>query len=140
MVGRVKVRIATHHGIIDNYPVWQEKIHSILINIAHVLVAVSERTRLQAIQRGSSFNHIKNGIVPISSEGKAELRKEAGVGDDELYLLSVGRLVYQKAHSILVQAMPKVLKKFPNARLGICGEGILRIDLEAQIALLGLSE
>jgi glycosyltransferase involved in cell wall biosynthesis len=34
--------------------------------------------------------------------------------------------------------MPAVLKEFPNAKLGICGDGALRKNLETQIKLLDL--
>jgi glycosyltransferase involved in cell wall biosynthesis len=113
--------------------------------IANVLVAVSARTHQQALREGVRDGRIVvilNGISPVSVEtvGRLEVRKEAGVGADDLFLLSVGRLVYQKAHEVLVAAMPAVLKKFPNAKAGICGDGVLRPDLEAQIQSLGLSD
>lgn len=143
----VPVRIATHHGIIDGFPRWREKIHAWMVNrgIANVLVAVSARTHQQALREGVRDGRIVvilNGISPVSVEtvGRLEVRKEAGVGVDDLFLLSVGRLVYQKAHEVLVAAMPAVLKKFPNAKAGICGDGVLRPELEVQIQSLGLSD
>lgn len=36
--------------------------------------------------------------------------------------------------------MPEVLKKFPNAKAWIFGEGVLRADLQSQIEQLGLSD
>lgn len=58
---------------------------------------------------------------------------------NDLMLVSVGRLVYQKAHEVLVACMPDVLKEFPNAKVLIFGEGPLRTDLQAQIEKLDLS-
>ncbi|MBK8781521.1 MAG: glycosyltransferase [Anaerolineales bacterium] len=58
---------------------------------------------------------------------------------DDLVLVSVGRLVYQKAHEVLVACMPDVLKEFPNAKAWIFGEGPLRADLQSQIERLGVS-
>ncbi len=44
---------------------------------------------------------------------------------DNLILLAVGRLVYKKGFDYLIKAMPKVVKKLPNVRLLIGGEGDL---------------
>jgi len=143
----VKVRIATHHGVIDNFPHWREKLHAWLLNhgVAQSLVAVSSRIRQQAILEGIHADRItviKNGIVPLSLEAinRSEFRKEAGLKDNDLFLVSVGRLVYQKAHEVLIQAMPSILKEYPNVRLGICGDGVLRSQLESQILKLGISD
>lgn len=143
----VPVRIATHHGVIENFPRWRERIHTWQVNhgIAQLLVAVSSRIKQQAILEGVNDDRItviKNGIAPLSFEGvnKSGLRKEAGLKDDDLFAVSVGRLVYQKAHSILIQAMPSILKEYPNLKLGICGDGVLRSELEAQILRLELSD
>ncbi|MBI5352971.1 MAG: glycosyltransferase [Chloroflexi bacterium] len=143
----VPVRIATHHGIIENFPDSYGKVHTWLINhgTAQTLVAVSSRIREQAIREGVNEHRIqviKNGIEPLSLEGisRPEFRKEAGLKDDELFLISVGRLAYQKAHSILIQSMPALLKEFPNLKLGICGGGVLKRRLETQILELGISD
>ena len=45
------------------------------------------------------------------------------------FLLFVGRLTYKKGVSYLIEAMPLVLKKFPNAKLLIIGNGILENEL-----------
>ena len=143
---RVPVRIATHHGIVAGISLWREKLHAWMINhdIAHCIVAVSALTRQKLLEegiRGDRIVVIPNGIVPLRVEGvnKSEVRKEAGVGADDPFLLAVGRLVYSKAHEILIASMPAVLKRFPNAKVGICGDGVLRSRLEQQIQSLGLS-
>lgn len=144
-LARVHVRIATHHGVIEGFPRWRERLHAWMVNhnIAHKLVTVSAKTRQIALAEGVKPERIcviQNGIAPILFEGghRLEVRKEAGIGADDPFLLSVGRLVYQKAHEVLVSAMPAVLKEFPNAKVGICGDGVLRGDLEAQIRSLRL--
>jgi glycosyltransferase involved in cell wall biosynthesis len=145
-LARVPVRIATHHGVIEGFPRWREKIHAWMVNnnIAHRIVAVSEKTRQISLAEGIQARRIvviQNGISPVPIEGvnRFEVRKEAGIGADDVLLLSVGRLVYQKAHEVLVAAMPLVLKEFPTAKVGICGDGVLRADLESQIRSSGLS-
>ena len=53
---------------------------------------------------------------------------------NEVVLITVGRLDYQKNYLLLINAFAKVVKQKPNARLIIVGEGILRPELEACIA------
>lgn len=144
-LARVPVRIATHHGVIEGFPRWRECLHAWMVNhnIAHKLVTVSEKTRQIALAEGVQVERIsviQNGIAPVPFEGgrRLEVRKEVGIGADDLFLLSVGRLVYAKAHDVLVSAMPVVLREFPNAKVGICGDGVLRRNLETQIKSLGL--
>lgn len=145
-LAHVPVRIATHHGVIEGFTRRREIIHSWMVNhnIAHKLVAVSEKTYQISLHEGVNKEHIsviQNGIVPLPIENRSrpEVRKEAGMGVDDLVLLSVGRLVYQKAHEILIACMPEVLREFPNAKVWIFGEGPLRTNLQAQVELLGLS-
>jgi glycosyltransferase involved in cell wall biosynthesis len=144
---RVPIRIATHHGIVAGIPRWRENLHAWMINsnFAQHIVAVSGMTRQKLLEEGIQAQRIiviQNGIAPLPLEGvnKSEVRKEAEMEADDLVLLAVGRLVYSKAHEILIAAMPAVLQKFPNAKVGICGDGVLRAKLEAQIKSLGLSD
>ena len=144
-LARVPVRIATHHGVIEGIPRWRERLNAWMVNsnIAHVLVTVSEKTRRLALAEGvkaERISVIQNGIAPMLFEGehRLEVRRDAGIGADDPFLLAVGRLVPVKAHEVLISAMSAVLKEFPNAKLGICGDGVLRPNLEAQIKLLDL--
>ena len=158
-LARVPVRIATHHGVIEGFPRWRERLHAWMVNhnIAHKLVTVSEKTRQIALAEGvkaERISVIQNGIAPLPFEGgrrfeactewrqwrHRSVREEIGIGVDDLFLLSVGRLCYQKAHEVLVSAMPAVLQEFPNAKVGICGDGVLRKNLETQIKALGLDD
>lgn len=145
-MARVPVRIATHHGIIAGIPRWREKIHAWMVNhdIATRIVAVSAMTRQKLLGEGIQPGRIvviQNGINPVSltDVDRLAVRSELGMGAEDPFLLAVGRLVFSKAHRVLVAAMPAVLKKFPTAKAGICGDGVMRPELEAQIRSLGLS-
>lgn len=61
-------------------------------------------------------------------------------GDDDVLIFFVGRLVWQKGPDLLVDAMPKVLKRFPKARLAIAGRGDYRSFLVTRIEHLGLQD
>lgn len=145
-VARIPVRIATHHGKIEGFSRWKEIVHAFIVNsMATRIVAVSERTRQQSQEEGiraDKIMMIPNGIVPVpvTQIDRKTVRAELGFAENDIFLLSVGRMVYQKAHEYLVAAMPTVLKEMPNVKVGICGDGVLRADLEAQIRSLGLTE
>jgi len=145
-LARVPVRIATHRGKIEAFPKWRQILHNILINarIAHTLIAVSEQTRGQAIDEGVWKNRITvipNAVKPLdtSSVNRSAVRKDLGLNEDDIFLLSIGRLTYQKGHEFLVQAMSKVVSRFPKAKAGICGDGPLHSEMERKIVEAGLS-
>lgn len=143
----VPVRIATHHGIIDGFQRWREKIHSWLVNhgvVTH-LVTVSQKTFQVALREGVQKEHITvipNGIEPllVQEAVRHEVRHQQALHEEDLVLISVGRLVHQKAHEILVRCMPIILSEFPRTKTWIFGEGPLRQDLQVLIDQLGLSD
>jgi glycosyltransferase involved in cell wall biosynthesis len=141
----VPVRIATHHGIIEGFPRLLERLHSGLVNtgMASKLVNVSRKVLEQASAAGIRREHmtvIPNGIPPtqLPSNGRVETRRELGIADDAVLVLSVGRLVYQKGHEYLIQAMQMSVRESPSIRAVICGEGPLRDVLERKVTRLGL--
>jgi len=66
------------------------------------------------------------------------LRNHEGLADNFPVLLAVGRLVEQKSHDTLLDAMPEIVRSFPKAMLLIAGQGPLEAPLQAQIRRLGL--
>lgn len=142
----VPVRVPTHHGVIEGFSRWRERLHAWMVNhLSHGIVAVSGLTMKKALEEGirkEKISVIPNGIVPVTlnETDRSEVRLQMGAEENDVVLLSVGRLVFQKAHEYLVSAMPAVLKELPNVKAGICGDGILRQDLEKQIQSLGLEK
>lgn len=142
----VPVRMATHHGVVEGSGRLREKTHAWLVNhFAAHLVAVSDRIRNNAIQEGiraEKITVIPNGITPLQVQGvdRLNIRKQMGLGADDVVLIAVGRLVYQKAHEYLVAAMSDVAPHMPTVRVWICGDGFLREDLAAQIKANGLEK
>jgi glycosyltransferase involved in cell wall biosynthesis len=68
------------------------------------------------------------------------LRRALGFGETDPVLLVVGRLEAQKGHAVMIEALPLVRRRFPQARLVCLGEGSLRGPLEAQVQAAGLQE
>lgn len=70
----------------------------------------------------------------------APLRERLGFGKDDPVLAVVGRLEPQKGHRVLLDALVRVLRDHPRARLVCVGEGAERPALEAQCSRTGLGE
>lgn len=54
------------------------------------------------------------------------------------HVVAVGRLQHEKGYDVLLQAFPRVLQAFPEARLTIVGEGPLESQLKEQATNLGI--
>jgi len=138
----VRVRIGTHLGAIRGIPRWREKVHAMLVNIGCIqtLVAASKGTQQNAVREGVSLARIQviaNGaqLFDVDRMDRNKVRHTLGLAEDELLLVSVGRLVYEKGHEFLIQAMPDVIKEFPNSKAAICGSGPLQEYLASLISL-----
>jgi len=136
----IPVRVGTHLGEIRGMPRWRKKIHALLVNrgVIQVLIAASTRTRQHAIEEGIRPDRVEvifNGITPFKSNKakRDETRRELGLRENDLFLLSVGRLVFEKGHEFLVEAMSTVIRSRQNIVAGICGAGPLKGQLEQQI-------
>ena len=58
--------------------------------------------------------------------------------DNEKIILYVGRLVYEKGIQNLIAAMPKVLDRYHDSKLIICGRGGMIDELREQVKYLGI--
>ena len=84
---------------------------------------------------------LRRRMVVVPNPVAAQDRRPARVEGDEgaaKTVLAVGRLEPQKDQKTLVAAFAQVAGRFPAWRLRIVGEGLLRRELEAQVAELGL--
>lgn len=82
-------------------------------------------------------------IFKQPSEPREQIRQRLGFApqtEAEPILLCVGRLVYKKGFEFAIQAMPKVLQKFPTAKLVIAGKGDLLNELQVLAAKLNVSD
>jgi glycosyltransferase involved in cell wall biosynthesis len=147
----VPVRLAGHRGSIQDIPRWMTRLHAWMVNrgIATLMVAVSERVRLKAIEEEGILPErvvvIQNGIIPPPGAGfsdaeRRSARERLGVPTDFLLALTVGRLAEQKGHAYLLRAVPLVLQRFSNIIFLLAGDGPLRPDLEGEARQLGIGD
>ncbi|MDD5547601.1 MAG: glycosyltransferase family 4 protein [Candidatus Pacebacteria bacterium] len=71
---------------------------------------------------------------------KADFKKSLGVPPDAKMVITIGRMVGQKGHTILLKAAPKILAKNPNVYFVIVGSGRLEGELKAEAESLKLGE
>ncbi len=91
----------------------------------------------------SRFVFWRNGVDipdPVSREDQMKIRGELGLGPDTPMLLSTCRLYWWKHVDRIVQAMPDVLKQFPDAKLVVAGDGEERPALDRLAAELGVTD
>lgn len=91
---------------------------------------------------------IRNGLEPRpATRARSDVRDALGIGLDRPLIIMAARLAPQKGHATLIDAMPAVLARWPEACLVLAGsgplEGAVRLQIEARgvtaaVRLLGL--
>jgi glycosyltransferase involved in cell wall biosynthesis len=82
--------------------------------------------RRHVVNLGIDLDHFRSAEPAFPAEGPV-------IG-------TVGRLDEQKAQGVLIDAIPRVLERYPDARLVLVGDGPLRDRLEGHARHLGISE
>ncbi|CAG9065881.1 Putative glycosyltransferase EpsF [Bifidobacterium pseudocatenulatum] len=89
------------------------------------------------------FTVVNNGIpldhFVFSSDARASLRAEFGIGENDYVVGCVGRFVKQKNYPFAVAVFRQILNVAPDTRLVILGDGADRTDLERSIAEAGVA-
>lgn len=127
----VRKTVALTHG----HEVWWAKIFPFTFAIRRMGATIDSLTYLgeftqKAISRSLSKQAVKQmvKIAPgidvehFSPQDSLELRQELGL-DEKKVIVSVGRLVHRKGQDHLIESMPEILAKVPNAHLLIVGRG-----------------
>ncbi|MCX5659225.1 MAG: glycosyltransferase family 4 protein [Planctomycetota bacterium] len=84
---------------------------------------------------------VLNGVAvpPTPDEASvAKVRRELGIEPGEPVVTCIGRMVPRKGQAHLIEMMPALLRRVPNARLLLVGDGVTRDELGAQANRLGL--
>ena len=120
----------------------------LLSHYAYKIVGVSDDTcnnlaKYEYISRKKLMT-IVNGIdeqiynIVIDKNIK---RKELGIKSSNGYVIGIGaRLSIQKGITYLLQAMPTILRKYPDITLVIAGQGPCKEDLQAETDALGIEK
>jgi glycosyltransferase involved in cell wall biosynthesis len=117
---------------------------------ADKIVTVSYTMQEDLIKHGwqtSKISVVWNGVDPerydpvnVQKQEVASIRKKYGIPSDWNMLLFVGRLTWVKSVRNLLQAMPLVLKEYPNTKLVILGKGDEQDDIEETASRLNIKD
>ncbi|MEN9935830.1 MAG: hypothetical protein RLZZ387_2409 [Chloroflexota bacterium] len=114
---------------------------------AGAVTACSGDLRARALRLGARADDTE--VIPYGvdvgsfrpDEAAAALaRGELGVPQGAPLVLAMGRLVYKKGFTYLLEAFPQILARHPDARLAIVGYGDLREELGRRAEALGIAE
>jgi glycosyltransferase involved in cell wall biosynthesis len=101
-----------------------------MIHRARKVIAVSDFTKWELTNYYKIPAHkikvIHNGVDIKKFQPAADKRKikaELGFNPDDIAIVSVGRLYARKGLFTLIESMPAVVKRFPNAKFIISGKG-----------------
>jgi glycosyltransferase involved in cell wall biosynthesis len=139
-------------GDVHGHPL-RERIHlaeEYLVREADLIIACSEFMRQEIMQSlqvpEENIRVIPNGVeyrhlIELRQKYQAYphiRRRWAQPGQPLIFF--VGRLEWEKGPDLLVQAMPKVLAEFPQARLVLAGKGSYTTQLITMVQEAGLEE
>jgi len=136
---------------LHNSYVWRSKAQLLLDGItalwADKIVAVSNAVRRYAIKNEhiaparitTIYNGIETEKFRIPPGDVLKLKKELGLGHNELVIGSAGELTRQKGYRYLLPAASAILKEHPEVRFLIAGDGELKKELESRVKESGIS-
>lgn len=141
---------STEWGRVSNGSPTIKEIEKTAAQIADAIITVSYPMQEDLIRHGFPGEKIKvcwNGVDPekydptkVSKEDVERLREKYGIGPEERMLLFIGRLTGVKGIINLIQAMPMILNKHPEAKLVILGKGELEQTISDLIRILRIEE
>lgn len=106
---------------------------------AVVLVSPSMQNQVPAKRLQHKLHIITNGIPALHDVANSAPYESLFLNND-FKMGTLGRLSYEKNFSLLIKAMPYVIKEIPHAKLVIYGEGSERKMLETLIQTLQLEQ
>jgi glycosyltransferase involved in cell wall biosynthesis len=111
--------------------------------IVSVCDAMTEQALAAGVGRPEQFSTVYSGMDVDAflnpSKGRAEVRQELGLKDDEIAFGTVARLFERKGHDDILAVAPDILRANPRIRFVFIGDGILRERLKSDAERLGIA-
>jgi glycosyltransferase involved in cell wall biosynthesis len=121
---------------------WVQIRVSKVLTISKSIVREMNQRREWVDQKKSRIIHYgmsKKDIFDIVHASREECREIWGLGNQDFVIGTVGRLVKEKNHLLLLEAFEQLLKVQPNSNLIICGYGPLEKEIGEKIENLGIA-
>jgi glycosyltransferase involved in cell wall biosynthesis len=83
-----------------------------------------------------------NGVNPRNYDGMidpGEVKRRYHMGPMDPMVFFSGRMVIQKGPDLLVEAIPSILKFYPNAKFVFAGDGEMRSQVEGRVHQMGIA-
>ena len=144
----VPVLVSTIHNVYEGGPLLMagyRLTNGLVDHMTIISQAAADRFVGERIVPGRLLTVIANGVDTdrmrnLPPEGRAALRGEMSVGDQQFVWLAVGRFEAAKDYPNMLRAFGDVRAREPRAVLVIVGQGSLQAEAEASTAELGLRE
>lgn len=96
-----------------------------------IRLGLAKKDRIVVIPNGVDVD-----LFRTERDKRGEHRLALGLENDDVYVVSVGRLTREKGHADLLKAFRRVVEKntTPSIKLGVVGDGELRDELENECA------
>jgi len=129
----------------NDQPAFRAGLDRLALYLSDHVVSNSEAGARFAVDRGAraeAVSVVRNGrrIAEYADADPTAVESELGIGDDELVVGTVGRLLERKGHFELLTAWADVVERVPNARLLLVGDGEDRAAIEAHAAEVGCDD
>ena len=142
----VPVLVSTIHNVYEGGPLLMagyRLTNGLVDHMTIISQAAADRFVGERIVPGRLLTVIANGVDTdrmrnLPPEGRAALRGEMSVGDQQFVWLAVGRFEVAKDYPNMLRAFGDVRAREPRAVLVIVGQGSLQAEAEALTAELGL--
>jgi len=89
--------------------------------------------KVSVVYNGVNLHNFDGWLDPF------EVKRQYHIGPMDPTVLFVGRMVFQKGPDLLVEAIPYVLRFYPNARFIFAGDGEMRSQVEWRAHHLGVA-
>ncbi len=132
---RVDFHVNSYFSKKYKYGKWVDKIITVSDAIKRILIEDGIKPELIVT--------IRSGFIPDEfgkNNNTINLRKQLGFKEDTVVISTVAALASHKAHHVLLKAASLVLKKHPDVKFILAGEGEMRAEIEKDINNLGLKE
>ncbi|MBI4434142.1 glycosyltransferase [Candidatus Uhrbacteria bacterium] len=134
----IRCLVSTEHNVNVDEGIVKRCVKRVLARRTARIVAVSDAVRMRSIR----WDGIPARLLTVIPNGvdTDQFHPMPGTPHAEFRLLTVGRLVPQKGHDILIDALATMRDQLPRVELDILGDGPCRAALEAQVRAFRLQD